>query len=158
MKIEKYLISGETVRYIAKPSKAPVIVPLIITAVLLCAGLPMANSNHPTAMPIGLVISIIGFVFALFTIGQLENIVGTWVIVTDKRVMMHRGMLKNIFSEVPIDKVSGITINQSLFGRLFDYSTIIVESSAIISGVKTPFISKPFDFKRAIQENAVQSN
>lgn len=157
MNVEKYLDQGETVKYTAKPSFVPVIIPGVISAILLIVGLILANAKL-TTMIAGVIMTIVGIVFALFTISQIEIVAGTWVIVTDKRIMMHKGLLKNTLSEIPADKVSGITINQSLFGRIFDYSSVIVESSAVVSGVKAAYIKKPFDLKKIIQTNAKQSN
>ncbi len=66
---------------------------------------------------------------------------------------MNYGLFKSVFSEVPLDKISGVTIKESLFGKICGYGDIIIESSATISGVKVRYIKAPFELKKNLPEN-----
>jgi hypothetical protein len=53
--------------------------------------------------------------------------------------------------EILPTKIEGITVNQGLVGRAWDYGTIVVSGTG---GTKEPFkmITKPFDFRKQVQE------
>jgi uncharacterized membrane protein YdbT with pleckstrin-like domain len=69
--------------------------------------------------------------------------------VTDRRVLIKVGVLRRRSLEVLIDKVEGIGVDQSLFGRMLGYGTIKVTGTG---GTKEPFrlIENPQEFRRQV--------
>ncbi len=70
--------------------------------------------------------------------------------VTDKRVLVKHGVLRRRSLELLLNKIEGISVNQGLLGRVFNYGKIDVNGTG---GTKQPFksISKPFDFRKQVQ-------
>ena len=70
--------------------------------------------------------------------------------VTDRRVVMKRGIISTLSIELLLNKIEAIAIDQSLLGRMFDYGDIIVTGSG---GTRELFrrIQAPFEFRRAVQ-------
>ena len=78
--------------------------------------------------------------------------------VTNKRVIIKVGWIKRRSLETLLTKVEGIEVNQGIWGRVFDYGTIIITGTG---GSKEPFerIGAPLIFRRKVQEQilALQS-
>ena len=70
---------------------------------------------------------------------------------TDKRVIVKVGFIKRKSIEILLKKVEGIQVDQGIFGRIFDYGTILISGTG---GVKSPFhkIASPLKFRKEIQE------
>jgi hypothetical protein len=71
--------------------------------------------------------------------------------VTNKRVVVKVGLVRRRSTEILLRQVEGITVDQGLFGRIFDYGTIVVEGTG---SDRTPYrgISAPMKFRLAVQE------
>jgi len=70
--------------------------------------------------------------------------------VTTKRVIIKLGVLNTRSVELLLPKIEGITVSQSLGGRLFGYGQIVVIGTG---GTQEPFpgIQAPLDFRQAVQ-------
>jgi uncharacterized membrane protein YdbT with pleckstrin-like domain len=71
--------------------------------------------------------------------------------ITTKRVIMKTGLIKRRSVEYMLAKVETINVNQSLFGRLFNYGTVFVCGTG---GSKDGFkrVSDPLKFQRKFQQ------
>lgn len=71
--------------------------------------------------------------------------------VTNKRIVIKVGLLSRRTIEMNLTKVESVIVDQSIFGRVFGYGTIIVVGSG---GTKEPFhcIANPLLFRRKFQE------
>ena len=71
--------------------------------------------------------------------------------VTNKRVIIKVGWIKRRSLETLLTKVEGIEVNQGIWGRVFDYGTIIITGTG---GSKETFerIGAPLLFRRKVQE------
>jgi len=71
--------------------------------------------------------------------------------VTNKRLMIKRGVFKTAITEIPIDKIESINSHQSLSGSLFNYGNITVNG---MGGKSMVFymVCKPFALRRKINE------
>lgn len=71
-------------------------------------------------------------------------------VVTNKRVVIKVGWLRRRTVETMLSKVEGINVEQSLFGRILGYGSIIVTGTG---GSQEPFrnIGNPFEFRRQVQ-------
>jgi hypothetical protein len=70
--------------------------------------------------------------------------------VTNKRVIIKLGVLKTRSIDLLLTKIEGITVTQSLGGRMFGYGEIVVIGTG---GTQEPFpnIQSPLDFRQAVQ-------
>jgi uncharacterized membrane protein YdbT with pleckstrin-like domain len=71
--------------------------------------------------------------------------------VTTSRVIMKIGWVNQRTVELQLSKVEGITVEQDIFGRVFDYGSIVVGGTG---GTKEPFalIRGPIAFRRHVQQ------
>ncbi|OFW41578.1 MAG: hypothetical protein A3J28_11710 [Acidobacteria bacterium RIFCSPLOWO2_12_FULL_60_22] len=71
--------------------------------------------------------------------------------VTNKRVIIKVGWIRRRSLETLLTKVEGIEVNQGIWGRVFDYGTIIITGTG---GSKETFarIAAPLEFRRKVQE------
>jgi uncharacterized membrane protein YdbT with pleckstrin-like domain len=70
--------------------------------------------------------------------------------VTDKRVLVKTGILQRHTLETLLTKVENMSVDQSIWGRLFNYGTITVTGTG---GTKEQFerIAAPLEFRKPIQ-------
>ena len=97
-------------------------------------------------------------VFALGALIALLKAIPAWIdratsefAVTNKRVIIKVGWIKRRSLETLLTKVEGIEVIQGIWGRVFDYGTIIITGTG---GSKEPFerIGAPLIFRRKVQE------
>jgi membrane protein YdbS with pleckstrin-like domain len=75
------------------------------------------------------------------------------LIITDKRCMIAWGIIVRRNTMIPITKVTDLTFEQSLFGKLLGYGTLHVESAGKVGGLEIiPFIPMPTEVFNAISE------
>lgn len=71
--------------------------------------------------------------------------------ITNKRIIIKIGFIQRSSFEILLSKVEGISVDQTIPGRLFDYGTITVTGTG---GSKEPFrtIDSPLEFRKKAQE------
>ena len=69
--------------------------------------------------------------------------------VTNKRLIIKRGIIKLVIAEIPTDRIESIYCLQGLMGRIFHYGTICISG---IGGMMPVFymVSKPYALRRRI--------
>ena len=67
---------------------------------------------------------------------------------TEKRIIGKKGFTRTITTDIPINRVTNVSVKQNLPGQLFNYGTIIIMSSSIIYGFEN--IDNPYEFKRQL--------
>src|SRR5262249_28088939 len=74
--------------------------------------------------------------------------------VTNKRVIVKVGFLRSHSVEILLAKVEGITVDQDMFGNLFNYGTIRITGTG---GTQETFdrIADPLTFRKKAQEQIV---
>jgi len=122
---------------------------------------------HPIiAVPAGVVV-LLGIIIAMTwsqILGLLVGIVGVGMgtialirynssefAVTNRRVVIKVGALGSRLLELELNRIEGIDVEQTAFGRLFDYGTIGVRG---IGGTEESFpaIAAPLEFRKHVQE------
>ncbi len=73
----------------------------------------------------------------------------TEIDVTDRRVVYKRGFIRRHTVEINMDKVESVDVDQSLFGRLFDYGDVVIRGTGV--GIE-PLrgIDSPLAFRNAV--------
>lgn len=99
--------------------------------------------------PFGLmaiIASIASFISAIITRSSTE------LVVTSKRVIAKIGLISRKTVELNHSKVESINVDQSIFGRIFDFGTLVINGTG---GGKTPIpsIDSPLEFRK----NAMQA-
>jgi membrane protein YdbS with pleckstrin-like domain len=71
--------------------------------------------------------------------------------ITNKRLIMKKGLLRTTVEEIPTDKIESITCYQGLVGKIFHYGTIFITG---IGGTKPVFymVCRPYRIRRKIVE------
>lgn len=67
------------------------------------------------------------------------------LIITNKRLKGKVGFIRTSELDSPLNKIDSVQINQGLFGKVFNYGTIIVTTAS--SKFKFDYIENPSEFK-----------
>ena len=138
--VRSNLIAGEEVVY--ETGLHPIV--YLSPAALIFGGIVLGSVVNPS---IGAV--LLGF--GVLALG------GAWLrqwasefAVTNRRVIVKLGFISRRTIEINLSKVESVEVNQDIFGRLFNYGTILVIGTG---GTKEPFalINDPLGFRRAVQ-------
>jgi hypothetical protein len=143
--IDQYLMPGENVVYRTQLHWAVFLPPLVWFIFAICL---FFTRNAAAASVGGLLL-----VFAVFPLAITSLIARATseFAVTNKRVLIKVGWIRRHSLETLLSKVEGIRVEQSIFGRMWDYGTIVVSGTG---GSKEPFrrIASPMQFRREVQE------
>ena len=78
------------------------------------------------------------FVSLLCLAGALLSGAGAWfkrwtteIAVTDRRIIYKRGFIRRHTIEMHMDKVESVDVQQSIFGRMFDYGDVLVRGTGL---------------------------
>jgi len=122
---------------------------------------------HPIIFAPAAIVVVLGIVIALAwsqILGLLAGIIGVAMgtlalirynssefAVTNRRVIIKVGALGSRLLEVELNRIEGIDVEQSAFGRLFDYGTLGVRG---IGGTEESFpaIAAPLEFRKQVQQ------
>lgn len=63
--------------------------------------------------------------------------------ITNRRVIVKAGVLSSTTTETTLDKVQNVTFRQPMFGKIFNYGTVVIQSAAALGreglfGVSNP--------------------
>jgi uncharacterized membrane protein YdbT with pleckstrin-like domain len=73
----------------------------------------------------------------------------TEVTVTDNRIIYKRGFIRRHSFEMNMNKVESVHVNQSVFGRLFDYGDILIRGTGS-SFEPLRLIARPLEFRNYV--------
>jgi hypothetical protein len=74
-------------------------------------------------------------------------------VITDKRVMLAEGFIVHKVGMMPLSKVTDLTFERSIGGRLLGYGTLIVESAGQIQALnRIDFMPRPEEVYEALSE------
>jgi len=77
----------------------------------------------------------------------------TELAITTQRVIAKTGLISRKTMELNLPKVESLTVNQSVFGRMLDFGTVVVSGTG---GNKTPIpsIIQPLEFRRIVMQQS----
>ncbi len=160
--IDETLIPGENVLYRTRLHWAVMILPVLISLALVCAGIALlfdsatalekqsASSGGMGAVGLTLIVAggfVIGWGFWRRS--------STEMAVTNKRILVKVGMVSRNTTEIMLAKIESVAVHQAILGRIFNSGTIIVRGTG---GTPEPFsrINHPLEFRRKVQEQLDQ--
>lgn len=92
------------------------------------------------------------FVFALYRFAHLMVVRATTEIaVTSARVIYKRGLVARYVGEININRIEGINVFQSFWGRIFNYGMLVIRGLGV-GEVILPPIADPLTFRKAIEK------
>jgi len=105
----------------------------------------------------GLLVDNLTFYMALVAVLRFTVLTILWwterIVVTDKRLMISRGVITHNLGMMPLSKVTDLTFQRSLFGRMLGYGTVIVESAGQNQAFeRIKFVPRPEEVYEAISE------
>ncbi len=98
------------------------------------------------------IFSFVIFILGLMSFAQMMVVQATTEIaITNSRLIYKRGLIARQVGEMNIDRIEGVNILQSVFGRLFNYGRIAIRGMGI-GEVILPPIEDPIAFRQAIEK------
>jgi uncharacterized membrane protein YdbT with pleckstrin-like domain len=151
--IHKSLLDGEKIIYMTRRHKIIFTYPVIW--LLLSAVLFVVKWMYVFRPEVNFALSIFG---GIFLAAALIHAFVIWINylsaefgITNQRVISKEGFLKRKTSEVFLKSVESVQVDQSIWGRMLNFGTIIVSGTG---GASDPInmIRKPLDFKKQVQQ------
>jgi membrane protein YdbS with pleckstrin-like domain len=108
-------------------------------------------------LPSSLVLDNLTWYAALVAIVRLTIFVALWwverIVITDKRVMLAKGILTHNIGMMPLGKVTDLTFRRTMTGRLMGYGTMVIESAGQIQALnKIDYMPQPEEIYEALAE------
>jgi uncharacterized membrane protein YdbT with pleckstrin-like domain len=108
-------------------------------------------------LPDGVLVDNLTFYLALVAVLRFTVLVILWwterIVVTDKRLMLSRGIITHNLGMMPLSKVTDLTFQRSLGGRMLGYGTVIVESAGQNQAFeRIKYVPRPEEVYEAISE------
>ncbi len=98
------------------------------------------------------IVAFIVFVMGLLSFARMMVVKATTEIaVTNSRIIYKRGLIARYVGEINIDRIEGVNILQSIFGRILNYGRLAVRGMGI-GEVILPPIADPIVFRQAIEK------
>ena len=88
--------------------------------------------------------------WAYLRLGRLIRNLTTTIFVSDKRFFHSHGWIHRHAHEIVIGKVESILVEQSFWGRIFNYGTVKVSGTGA-GTIILPFIKRPIEFQRQVR-------
>lgn len=161
--VEKYLLSGETVAYRTSPhwivSAKPLAGVLLLLAVVT-VGIALIGSKlrpdettkiYTYIAGAGLFLAMIAVLVPLIKRRSIE------CIVTNQRIIIKTGLLRHKTTEMFLNRVESVSVDQSVWGRMLNYGNLTLHGAG---GTPEPFnrIAKAREFQREVQEQIKLAN
>ena len=79
------------------------------------------------------------------------------VVLTNQKFHVREGLIWKASASTPLRKINNVAYEQGLFGRIFGYGEIVIESAAMIGLTRYPYIKNPERVKNAIEQAIEQA-
>lgn len=125
----------------------------LFEAVGLLIGVVMVSYLLPDTSPAQNVFWYVGLAVLLRFTYQILDWFVERIVVTDKRFMITSGIFTTKVAMMPIGKVTDLTFERSVLGRMFGYGTLIVESAGQIQALnRIDYLPSPEEVNDAISQ------
>jgi hypothetical protein len=140
--IERSLDEGEQIIYRTGLHWVTLFPSALFCLVFMGIGALLALGSWKVGLPI-IAISILVPSWALI----VRN--GTKMVITDRRIIIKKGLIGRQTVEISRSKLESVRVDQNLFGRVLDYGTIIVIGTG---STHEPFrkVRSPIEFRRQL--------
>lgn len=131
---------------------ARVLAELLFLAILGVTAFLSVRYLQPNGQYILWIAGAVALVLVLSGLGDVLRWSSEQYIVTDRRVIQIEGVLSKNCLDSSLEKINDVQLQQSLFGRIFDYGTIEILTASEEAVNRMEAIAHPIEFKRAMQE------
>jgi uncharacterized membrane protein YdbT with pleckstrin-like domain len=154
--LSELLGDGETVVFNSRQHWfilfARVLLELILLILVVAAAIVSYKAWNPPGQYIAIAASAVGVLVLLSALRDFLRWSNAQFVVTDRRVLKLEGVInKNVFDS-SLEKINDVELQQSVFGRMFDYGTIQILTASEDSFNRMENIASPLHFKRAMQD------
>ncbi len=146
--IENNLQSGEVIAYRAQIHWAIFISPIVWFLLIFVFSHQLIMGVKNQFYVLMFLISIGAFIY-LFIKAIVTKISAEYAL-TNKRLIMKRGIISRKSLELILTKCEGISVEQRILGRLLGFGTIIVTTGGVTN--KYAKIANPIEFRNRINE------
>jgi uncharacterized membrane protein YdbT with pleckstrin-like domain len=103
------------------------------------------------------VVDNLTFYLALVAVLRFTVLTILWwierIVITDKRVMLAQGLIVHSVGMMPLGKVTDLTFQRTLSGRMLGYGTMVVESAGQIQALnRIDYMPRPEEIYEALSE------
>lgn len=110
--------------------------------------LTLVQKLHPGLKLFSLLLAVIGVLkFAQMLVIKAT----TEIAITTTRLIYKRGLVARFVGEMNIDRIEGVSVLQSVFGRIFNFGQIVIRGMGV-GELILPVIADPVKFRRAIEK------
>ena len=155
--VEEFLGDGEQVIHSDHPSFRSFAVEntLLFLGFFVVAVLFLGITFNGSFVASGLLLIGLAIVFLILVLKRLGDRYTSYV-VTDTRIMQIQGVVSRRAHSIPWVRVTDLTVDQSLMGRLFGYATLHIESANEDSGLRDlDGVSDPMRFNKVVVDMVV---
>jgi uncharacterized membrane protein YdbT with pleckstrin-like domain len=148
MSVEEHFQPGEEILYRAATSRISLF-PLAALLALAIAGAVLAwtlAESVPGTLVALIVAALLGIVLAWKSYVLRTN----EYVLTNHRVIQQTGILNKRSVDSRLDKVNNVEHQQSVWGRIFGFGDVMIDTASETGTALFKNISRPLDFKRAI--------
>lgn len=138
------LKTGEEVVLELHPHWFTMVLPILITAVGVVGGIMLS-----TVSPLFIILAVIAILYFLFKVVQRNN--NIWV-VTNLRVIDEEGVITSKSKESPLDKINNINYRQTIWGKIFSYGDVEIQTAAEIGATTYRMVTSPKRLKDTITQ------
>ncbi len=108
-------------------------------------------------LPTSVLVDNVTFYLALVAVVRFTVLTILWwierIVITDKRVMLAEGFIVHKVGMMPLGKVTDLTFERSIGGRMLGYGTLIVESAGQIQALnRIDYMPRPEEVYEALSE------
>jgi uncharacterized membrane protein YdbT with pleckstrin-like domain len=125
-------------------------VKLIVPVLLMLIGIILAfliGYTYPDSWLWALLVAAIGIIYFLITYWVWK--VNIWV-VTNLRVIDEAGLLSHFAKESPLEKINNVSYDQSVWGRIFNYGHVEIQTAAEVGATDYYNVHHPKRLKDTI--------
>jgi uncharacterized membrane protein YdbT with pleckstrin-like domain len=126
--VDSILEPGEVVRYRTSVSWI-VYLPTVLFA-LGALATPALTAGHPGFEQVsGIVAILLGAAAVIAFVPAWFRRLTTEIAVTDRRIILKRGLIRRHTVEMNMQKVESVDVDQTLVGRLFNYGNVTIRGT-----------------------------
>jgi membrane protein YdbS with pleckstrin-like domain len=148
MAVEDHLQAGETIVFRAHPSRIGLVPPVALAIVAAIAGLLVYHGiGNQIALLVAGAIVVVALLSALAGLVRLRS---NEYILTTHRLIEQYGILSKRSVDSYLSKINNVEHSQSLWGRIFGFGDVMVDTASKDGVTVFPRIAQPVEFKRAV--------
>jgi uncharacterized membrane protein YdbT with pleckstrin-like domain len=139
------LLNDETVIYEGKLHWSIFLMPVILCFFAVGGIVGLLVIKHP--IPAGLLF-LVAVAIILPTILRYST---NGLVLTNKRVISSQGVTSRRSIDISLQKIEGVSVDQSLMGQIFNYGTIVIRGTG--GGLeKFPLLGAPAEFTKELHQ------